>query len=415
MTTTPPDAPSGPAPGADHGPRVTRDDVRDLSRLRRTVDDRKVAGVAGGIARHLDIDPLVVRVTFVVTAFFGAGLIFYGACWLLLPEEGSPRRPFGLDDRSRAVALIIGGVIAALTLMGNTWSGVWYPWPLVLIALAVLFFLTRKNRRSAVPPAAGPTPYAAPYADPDAAPHTAPHEATSPAPYTAQYAVPPSAPQYSDIRWVPPASTVAPVRPWPPKRRGPILFWFTLALIALAEGTLGIVDVAGPHVVPSAYPALAVAITGVMLLVGAFFGRAGGLILVGLIGAAALAGTTAAGEFDGTQLHPTPTSSVALPDGYEISNGEVVLDLRQVRDLGALDGRTIFLDAKFGRIEVIVPPGLSTSVTARVHGPGDIQLFGEESGGIDVQMSRTHEAARQGAPQLTIDAELSVGSIEVHQ
>ena len=45
---------------------------------------------------------------------------------------------------------------------------------------------------------------------------------------------------------------------------------------------LGIVDLAGADVADAAYPALAVAISGVMLLVGAFFGRAGGLILVGL-------------------------------------------------------------------------------------------------------------------------------------
>ena len=39
------------------GPRVTGDEIRDLGRLRRSATDRKVAGVAGGLARHLDIDP----------------------------------------------------------------------------------------------------------------------------------------------------------------------------------------------------------------------------------------------------------------------------------------------------------------------------------------------------------------------
>ena len=38
-------------------PRVTRDEIRDLGRLRRSRHDRKIAGVAGGLARHLDIDP----------------------------------------------------------------------------------------------------------------------------------------------------------------------------------------------------------------------------------------------------------------------------------------------------------------------------------------------------------------------
>src|SRR5689334_7243536 len=74
MTTTPPEAPTD-------GPRVTRDEVRDLARLRRSLTDRRVAGVAGGLGRHLDVDPLILRVAFVVLTFFGgAGLILYGAC-----------------------------------------------------------------------------------------------------------------------------------------------------------------------------------------------------------------------------------------------------------------------------------------------------------------------------------------------
>ena len=96
MTTTPPEAPVRPVrrdPPDDAAARgSTRDEIRDLGRLRRSATDRKVAGVAGGLARHLDIDPLILRVAFVVLAFFGgAGLILYGACWLLVPEEDGRR------------------------------------------------------------------------------------------------------------------------------------------------------------------------------------------------------------------------------------------------------------------------------------------------------------------------------------
>ena len=69
MTSTPPEAP--PPVDGDQGPRVTRDQVRDLGRLRRSVRDRKVAGVAGGLGRHLDIDPVILRVAIVVLVFFG--------------------------------------------------------------------------------------------------------------------------------------------------------------------------------------------------------------------------------------------------------------------------------------------------------------------------------------------------------
>src|SRR6476660_3624687 len=110
MTSTPPEAP--PPVDGDQGPRVTRDQIRDLGRLRRSVRDRKVAGVAGGLGRHLDIDPVILRVAFVVLVFFGgAGLIVYAACWLLVPEEGSPTTPFHLDDRTRTVALVVAGIL----------------------------------------------------------------------------------------------------------------------------------------------------------------------------------------------------------------------------------------------------------------------------------------------------------------
>ncbi|MBB6628850.1 PspC domain-containing protein [Nocardioides sp. KIGAM211] len=403
MTTTPPEAPHEPAP-ADAGPRATREEVRDLGRLRRSVHDRKVAGVAGGLARHLDIDPVILRVAFVVLVFFGgAGLILYGACWLLVPEEGRPGSPLGLDERSRSVALVIVGAIAALALVGDSWGGDWFPWPIAIVALVALLFLTRKDRRSPSGPATAPAPeaYAATpsYAVPTTVPTTAPP--------TAPYAQAPA------TGWVPPTPVAAP-RPRNPRKRGPILFWFTLALIALAEGVLGIVDLAGLPVTDSAYPALAVALTGVMLLVGAFFGRAGGLILVGLVSTLALAVTTAASEWETDTVLATPTSAAAVADGYHVEAGELVLDLRQVRDLDALDGRTIELSGNVGHLEVIMPPGVDTRIRATVDGPGGISFFDGDSGGIGTTVNRVHDGGND-VPEITVVATLDLGGIEVHQ
>ena len=161
MTTTPPPSSTEPpvetsSVSTDDGPRVTRDEVRDLGRLRRTIDDRKVAGVAGGLARHLDIDPVILRVGFVVLAFFGgAGLILYAAGWALVPEEDRERAPVHLDERSRTVALIALGVIAALALVGDSWGAYWFPWPLAIIGLIAFVWLSRSRdraeQRSALP------------------------------------------------------------------------------------------------------------------------------------------------------------------------------------------------------------------------------------------------------------------------
>jgi hypothetical protein len=51
---------------------------------------------------------------------------------------------------------------------------------------------------------------------------------------------------------------------------------------------------------------------------------------------------------------------------------------------------------------------------AAVDGPGEIALFGDHSGGIDVSMVRQHETDDRD-PEILVDADLSVGQIEVHQ
>ena len=56
-------------------------------KLHKSATDRKLAGVCGGIAEYLDVDPTVVRVGWaIITAFGGAGLVAYIACAILMPE-----------------------------------------------------------------------------------------------------------------------------------------------------------------------------------------------------------------------------------------------------------------------------------------------------------------------------------------
>jgi phage shock protein PspC (stress-responsive transcriptional regulator) len=387
--TPPPEAPSGSDESTSTaGPRVSRDEIRDLGRLRRTVDDRKIAGVAGGLARHLDIDPLVLRVAFVVLAFFGgAGLLLYGACWLLVPEDGSDQAAITLDDRSRTVALLVVGVLAAFALLGDSWGVFWFPWPLAIIALVVLLLMTRKDRR-----AAAPAPGAGGGAVP-AAGETTTYEGTTPQGGTWTYQGP---------------SGYAPPRN--PRRRGPVLFWFTLALIALAIGILGIVDVAGVAVADSAYPALVVGITGLMLLVGSVYGRGGGLILLGLLATVGMAAATAAAQWEGDQIRETPTTTAEVRSTYDFEAGELVLDLTQVRNPEELDGREIQVEGGAGRIELIVPAEMDVEVNGEVGGPGAIQLFGTQRGGIETTFQGVHDGGTD-APSLTIDAQLGVGEI----
>jgi hypothetical protein len=184
-----------------------------------------------------------------------------------------------------------------------------------------------------------------------------------------------------------------------------------MALAALGLGILGMVDTAGAPVADSAYPALVVAICGVMLVVGAFFGRAGGLILVGLLAAVGMAGATASHRWD-EQVVRTPDSAAAVQDRYELGAGELVLDLTQVSDPEALDGRRIELDTGAGRIEVRLPEGLDVDVQAQV-GLGDADVFGETQDGGGIDLTAQHDGGT-AVPHLDLDVELGLGEVDVH-
>ena len=58
-------------------------------RLRRSADDKMLAGVAGGIARYLNTDVTLIRIIIAALVLFtGAGLALYVAAWLLIPADG---------------------------------------------------------------------------------------------------------------------------------------------------------------------------------------------------------------------------------------------------------------------------------------------------------------------------------------
>lgn len=59
-------------------------------RLTRSADDRMLAGVAGGLAEYIGIDPALVRILFIILAIFGGGftgIIIYAILWIIMPEQ----------------------------------------------------------------------------------------------------------------------------------------------------------------------------------------------------------------------------------------------------------------------------------------------------------------------------------------
>jgi len=68
---------------------ATATDHPEAGPLRRSADERMLAGVAGGLARYFNADVTLVRVVIAALALFtGAGGALYIAAWLLIPADG---------------------------------------------------------------------------------------------------------------------------------------------------------------------------------------------------------------------------------------------------------------------------------------------------------------------------------------
>lgn len=61
--------------------------MENVKKLYRSRSDRRVAGVCGGLAEYFEIDPLLVRILFVIATLAGGpGLLVYIVLALLMPE-----------------------------------------------------------------------------------------------------------------------------------------------------------------------------------------------------------------------------------------------------------------------------------------------------------------------------------------
>jgi phage shock protein C len=69
-----------------------------VGKLTRSETDKKIAGVAGGMAAYFGVDHTLVRVLWVVAGLMAWGLIAYVIFWIVLPKgPGTPRSAGAAD------------------------------------------------------------------------------------------------------------------------------------------------------------------------------------------------------------------------------------------------------------------------------------------------------------------------------
>lgn len=72
---------------ADTGSSAPPPQYPARKRLVRSTNDRKIAGVCGGLADYFDLDPTIIRVVWVLAVLCaGTGLLAYIILWIAVPE-----------------------------------------------------------------------------------------------------------------------------------------------------------------------------------------------------------------------------------------------------------------------------------------------------------------------------------------
>ncbi len=135
------------------------------TRLTRSNNDKIIAGVAGGVASYLAIDPTLVRIGFLILLFAsGIGFPIYFILWVVMPQDDGSEDDFvqkKLGDLSDTVSsnvnklgrpgtigviLILLGAYFLLNQLGVlSWVGGAVFWPLVIIGFGV-YLLLRNNK-----------------------------------------------------------------------------------------------------------------------------------------------------------------------------------------------------------------------------------------------------------------------------
>jgi len=406
--------------------------------LRRSQSDKVIAGVAGGFGRWLGIDPVIVRVILVVLAVFGgSGLLLYVIGWLFIPIEGTStssadeffRQSRQPGSTSRTVLIVIGVVVAVivfLNLIGALFGG-WGGGGSILLLLAVgALVLYLVNRQPSAP--VGMAPYAGGSPDPAAtvgAEPSTPGDATGYAGPDAVAAAPPAAYAYGGSGAYP--GYVAPTPAYEPPAPKPrsYLGLVTLSIAVLVTGVLASFEVTGVTDLPLVViPAVALAILGAGILVGAFAGRARWLLWIAIptlfvtIIMSFIPANLGQNLRDGInagigERSWTPVTVVEARRPVELGIGSVRLDLTELVIPEGVTTVPVQASVGIGELIVTVPDDVRVVVDASV-GAGDLTVEGiRNQNGPSPSIDAELPGGPETGPVIELTVHTNLGSLEV--
>ena len=122
------------------------------------MDDAVVAGVCAGLGAHFKVDPVLLRLVFVLLAVAGgAGLLLYALCWVIIPEgpgratgepavvrsdlAAGPRPVLGL------ILIAVGGLLLLEKFVPFDAAELLRFWPLLLVVAGLWILLKPRHGR----------------------------------------------------------------------------------------------------------------------------------------------------------------------------------------------------------------------------------------------------------------------------
>jgi hypothetical protein len=189
--------------------------------------------------------------------------------------------------------------------------------------------------------------------------------------------------------------------------------WSSLLVLA---GAAWLVDAAGVADVDLGVVfALALALVGAALVVSTWFGRARGLIALGIplvlvVGAFGLVDVPLSGGIGDPTYHPRAVG--AVDRDYELAIGNLSVDLRDVDFSGTR--RHVHAQLGIGQLNVTVPESVRVVLDGHV-GAGGITAFGassDECCPTDVHLVRRGTA---GGGTVYLDVDVGAGHLDIRQ
>jgi phage shock protein PspC (stress-responsive transcriptional regulator) len=428
----------------------------------RSTNDRKIAGVAGGLGRAFGVDPVLIRVGFVIATIFGGfGLLLYVLGWLLLPADGdqvsAAESLLGRGRSSTPPALAVGLSIVAVIAMFSMFSWGRPFWPLVIIGIVAIVVARKRAAQggcaghrnqqqmddwakrmsqkgeswgAAAEQWIAKQPWSG-TGENERKSSTADSPFEKPAFWDEEGAAPrvnlskdsgipaePTPPAWDPLgvapfAWDLPDPAPAPPAPPAPRQRS-MVGRVTMGVVLLVAGLATAGIFAGWWQLSWAgVAATALAVVAIGLLIGSLRGRGQSLIGPGIFLSLVTLALTITG-IDGTsgygQQTWAPTSQASLQQEYVLNGGQGELDLR---NLAVPAGSTLAteVEVRAGQASVIVPDDVAVNVTCTTNA-GEVDCLGSRESGLRQEVT-VHQPGSSDLGTINLNVHVGAGQAEV--